>query len=212
MLLVKPRKSRKVLIIVDPTNCFGNNAGTIYAKGSEKYIPLWRDRILKYLEAGYAVIIVRDWHIAHEGDHSRQWGFHSLQGTWESRPVDGLLDSKYNDLVYWAYKGMDPNDHGYSATSGLVVWFDGMPDIMNNIRIVPLVHFLKDLEPEDVEVEGIAFDYCDTASAVGVAEEGFRTTLLKDLCPSIYPENDAAVIERLEKAGVIVTTSDKCPV
>jgi nicotinamidase/pyrazinamidase len=56
-------------------------------------------------------------------------------------------------------------------------------------------------------VYGVATDYCVKAAALGLAQRGYRTTLLGDAIAGITPEGTRAALEELRAAGVRVTTA-----
>ncbi len=59
----------------------------------------------------------------------------------------------------------------------------------------------------DVDVAGIATDYCVYATAADAARAGFATTVLLNLTAGVDPETTAAAIEKLRAAGVALTGS-----
>lgn len=60
--------------------------------------------------------------------------------------------------------------------------------------------------PEFV-VYGVATDYCVRAAALGLAQRGYRTTVLTDAVAGITPEGVAAALDEMKAAGVTLTTS-----
>jgi nicotinamidase/pyrazinamidase len=56
-------------------------------------------------------------------------------------------------------------------------------------------------------VYGIATDYCVRAAALGLAQRGYRTTLLQDAVAGITPEGTAAALDEMARAGVKLSTS-----
>jgi nicotinamidase/pyrazinamidase len=59
----------------------------------------------------------------------------------------------------------------------------------------------------DVDVVGIATDYCVYATAADAARAGFATTVLLNLTAGVDTETTAAAIEKLRAAGVALTGS-----
>jgi nicotinamidase/pyrazinamidase len=51
-------------------------------------------------------------------------------------------------------------------------------------------------------VYGVATDYCVRAAALGLAERGYRCTVLADAVAGITPEGVSAAIAEMERAGV----------
>ena len=68
----------------------------------------------------------------------------------------------------------------------------------------PLADFLHRRGVTDVDVVGIATDYCVKATALDAARLGFATTLLLDLTAAVHPDGVRAVTEALTEAGVRV--------
>jgi nicotinamidase/pyrazinamidase len=56
-------------------------------------------------------------------------------------------------------------------------------------------------------VYGVATDYCVRAAALGLAERGYRTTLLSDAVAGITPEGTAAALDEMARAGVRLSDS-----
>jgi len=56
-------------------------------------------------------------------------------------------------------------------------------------------------------VYGVATDYCVKAAALGLAQRGYRVTLLEDAIAGITPEGTRAAIEELKAAGVRLSTA-----
>jgi nicotinamidase/pyrazinamidase len=56
-------------------------------------------------------------------------------------------------------------------------------------------------------VYGVATDYCVKAAALGLAQRGYRTTLLEDAIAGITPEGTRAALDELRAAGVRFSTA-----
>jgi nicotinamidase/pyrazinamidase len=61
--------------------------------------------------------------------------------------------------------------------------------------------------PPELVVYGVATDYCVRAAALGLAERGYRTTVVTDGVAGITPAGTAAAITAMEQAGVRFTTA-----
>lgn len=61
--------------------------------------------------------------------------------------------------------------------------------------------------PLEVVVYGVATDYCVRAAALGLAERGYRTTLLADAVAGITPEGTRAALDAMRAAGVTIAAS-----
>ncbi|MCU1634792.1 MAG: nicotinamidase [Cryobacterium sp.] len=60
----------------------------------------------------------------------------------------------------------------------------------------------------DVDVVGIATDYCVRASALDALDHGQHVRVLTDLVAGVAPDSSAAAIAELAHAGVSITTSE----
>ena len=56
----------------------------------------------------------------------------------------------------------------------------------------------------DVDICGIATDYCVRATTLDALAEGFATTVLTELCAGVQPGTSAAAIDEVKGAGAAV--------
>jgi nicotinamidase/pyrazinamidase len=68
----------------------------------------------------------------------------------------------------------------------------------------PLADWLRQRGVDEVDVVGIATDYCVQATAADAAKAGFSTRVLLDLTAGVAPESTAKAVESLREAGVEV--------
>jgi len=66
---------------------------------------------------------------------------------------------------------------------------------------------LKTHDISEVDVVGIAADYCVKQTALDAAQLGYHTRVLMDLSAAVYPDNVGALTAELEAAGVQVAHS-----
>ena len=66
---------------------------------------------------------------------------------------------------------------------------------------------LRALGITDLDVAGIATDYCVRATVLDALKEGFRVRLLTDLVAGVAPDSSAAAITEMTAAGAVLTTS-----
>ena len=71
----------------------------------------------------------------------------------------------------------------------------------------PLAEWLRQRDVDEVDIVGIATDYCVQATAADAADAGFATRVLLDMTAGVAPESTARAIEDLRAAGVEVTGS-----
>jgi nicotinamidase/pyrazinamidase len=67
-----------------------------------------------------------------------------------------------------------------------------------------LAGWLRGHQIDQVDVCGIATDYCVRATALDAVQAGFATTVLLDLTAAVAPERIPTVVAELEAAGVTV--------
>ena len=68
-----------------------------------------------------------------------------------------------------------------------------------------MLGWLRQRGVDEVDVVGIATDYCVQATAADAVKAGFHTRVLRDLTAGVAPESTAEAIENLRAAGVEVT-------
>ncbi len=66
---------------------------------------------------------------------------------------------------------------------------------------------LDKLGVTDVDIVGIATDYCVLASGLDALASGRRVRILTDLVVGVAPDSSAAALRRLEEAGAILVHS-----
>ncbi|HVM08918.1 MAG TPA: isochorismatase family protein [Acidimicrobiales bacterium] len=193
----------RALVIVDVQNdfCEGGSlavaGGAGVAAGISEYLAANRDR--------YAVVVAtKDWHVdpgAHFAstgavpDFAATWPAHCVAET-EGAEFHPNLDPSGIDAVF--LKGRYE-----AAYSG----FEGRHSETDE----PLADYLRARDVDEVDVVGIATDYCDRATALDAVANGFRVRLLTDLAAGVAPESTERALEELAAAGVDVTTSASAP-
>ena len=65
-----------------------------------------------------------------------------------------------------------------------------------------LADWLRQRSVDEVDVVGIATDYCVRATAADAARAGFATRVLLDLTAGVTPESTAKAIDEMKAAGV----------
>jgi nicotinamidase/pyrazinamidase len=123
-------------------------------------------------------------HFSNDPDFVESWPRHCVVGS------DGVafhpnLDPQPFDSVFLkgeyaaAYSGFEGRNH------------DG----------VGLADWLRTHEVTDVDICGIATDYCVRHTALDAVREGFRVRLLTDLCAGVAPGTSREALAELASAG-----------
>jgi len=190
----------RALLVIDVQNDFteggalGVAGGAAVAEGITEYLEAHPDR--------YDVVIAsRDWHHGDddngghfatdaEPDYVTSWPRHCVAGTpgAEYRPA---LDTSLVDVHVRKGQGVP----AYSI-------FEGTTD-----DGTPFPEALDGLGVTDVDVVGIATDYCVRASALDALASGRRVTVLDDLVAAVNPVTGAESLVEIEDAGGAVRAS-----
>ena len=191
----------RALLVIDVQNDFteggalGVAGGKAVAQGITGYLQAHPDRY-------EAVIASRDWH---DGDHDNgghfaldddpdfveTWPVHCVSGT-PGAEYDPGLDERLIDVHVRKGQGVP----AYSI-------FEGSTDGGD-----PLDGTLDRLGVTDVDVVGIATDYCVRASALDALRAGKKVRVLTDLVAGVAPESSAAALQELAAAGAELVTKD----
>ena len=185
-----PRPVR-ALVIVDVQNDFCEGGSLAVAGGGEV-----ARAISQYLESGGYdhVVASRDFHID-PGDHFsahpdfvNSWPRHCVAGT-GGADFHPDLDTSHIATVF--SKGT--HEAAYSA-------FDGHDEAGT-----PLATWLRERGVDELDVVGIATDYCVRATTISAAGEGFRTRVLLGMTAGVDPTTTAESIAAMQAAGAQVT-------
>jgi nicotinamidase/pyrazinamidase len=185
---------KRALIVVDVQNDFCEGGSLAVAGGAQA-----ASGISTYLEGnpGYDLVVAtRDAHIepgAHfsdEPDFVDSWPPHCVVGT----PGQGL----HPNLTFRAFDGIFDKGNYEAAYSG----FEGEDTAGRGLD-----EFLAESGVTDVDICGIATDYCVRATAQDAAMLGYVTTVLTDLTAAVAPDRLDAAYEALADSGVALSTS-----
>ncbi|MFS0794573.1 isochorismatase family protein [Microbacterium sp. 1P10AE] len=189
----------RALFIVDVQNDF-TERGALGVVGGDEVA----ERISRYLDAradDYAIVVAsRDWHhgdddngghFAAEPDFVDTWPVHCVGGTYGA-DYDEVFDTRR--VTHHLKKGQ--GKPAYSLFEG--VTDDGLTadDILNQYAI------------GDIDVVGIATDYCVRASALDALAAGRTVRVLTDLIAGVHPDSSAAALSEIESAGARLTRSE----
>jgi nicotinamidase/pyrazinamidase len=209
---------KRALIVVDIQNDF-LPGGTLAVPNGDVILPF----VVQLLRSGLdydLIVVTQDWHpvghgsfaASHRGIDPFQlgelsgqpqmfWPDHCVEGTKGARlsveieDVLGLVKAVGRSVVT-VQKGVDRNVDSYSA------FFDNA-----RLRDTGLQGVLKERGISDVDVVGLAFDYCVKATAIDAASLGFDTrVLMQGTCP-VDPTAAAGIVSDLSEAGVVCVAS-----
>ncbi|XVX21531.1 nicotinamidase [Actinomycetota bacterium] len=192
--------SARALIIVDVQNDFcegGSLAVTGGADVARRIAALVADR-----RDGYAAIAATaDWHHDPGGHWAAEGTDPDYRDSWPVHCKVGTGGEDFHDELKPALPDVDAifrKGHDSAAYSG----FEGMTDEAGAPK--GLAEWLREKEIRQVDIVGIATDYCVRATALDAVSEGFETTVLTGLTAGVAPETTVAAIEEMRTAGVAV--------
>ena len=185
----------RALVVVDVQNDFCEGGTLAVAGGADVAA-----RIAELLagDHGYDhVVATRDHHID-PGSH-----FSDQPDYVDSWPVHCVADTAgaelHPHLAGTAFEAVFDKGEYAAAYSG----FEGSAADGS-----ALADWLRQRNVQEVDVCGIATDYCVKATALDAARTGFATTMLLDLTAAVSPPGVADVITELAGAGVAVESDD----
>lgn len=190
----------RALFIVDVQNDF--TEGGALAVGGGDAVAEGITRFLAAHAADYAVIVAsRDWHDA-EGDNGGHfsdkpdfvdsWPVHCVAGT-TGADYDPGLDT--TAVTHHVVKGQ-----GSSAYS----LFEGATDAGDSVAEVLTAHGVI-----DVDVTGLATDYCVRASVLDAVAHGLRVRVFTDLVAGVASASSDAALAELAHAGAELTETTR---
>ena len=199
----------KVLLIVDVQKDFCPG-GALAVEGGDTIIPTINNLIAS---GQYNLVVAsKDWHPANHCSFG-EWPIHCVQGTEGAQLHSELTATGINKIIE---KGTNPNIDSYSA------FFDNA-----KIESTGFQEYLEAIansygvSPADIEIDivGLALDYCVKFSALDSQQLGYKTSLIVDatkavninrgdIANGIVSDHESALIA-LRNAGVAIKDSSE---
>jgi nicotinamidase/pyrazinamidase len=196
--LNKEGSMSRALIVVDVQRDFCEGGSLAVTGGAAV-----ASRISEVLagDHGYAAVVAtRDHHIDPGGHFATHPDF---VDSWPPHCVVGTGGVEFHDqLTFREFDAVFDKGEYAAAYSG----FEG-----RSADGALLSDWLQDRGVEEVDVCGIATDYCVRATAIDAAAEGFATTVLLGLTAAVAPNRLDDTLEQLRIAGVAMTGSLPSP-
>lgn len=202
----------KALLIVDVQKDFCAG-GTLATERGAEVAALISEYLENHHQDYQAIAATQDWHIS-PGDHfsdqpdfKDSWPVHCQAET----PGAELHEDLDTDYIQ-AYFRKGAYEAAYSGFEGLLAPEDsvmtgereaGAPAVEEGPK-VSLDDWLAQQGIEDVDVVGIASDYCVKATALDAVEAGYETRVLLDLTAPVHEDSLEDLVDELEEAGVTV--------
>ncbi len=191
----------RALFVIDVQNDF-TEGGALGVDGGAAVA----HRVTEYLRAHpgrYGVVFAsRDWHDASgdNGGHFATADDPDFVHTWPAHCVAGSTGAEYHPALDASLVDIHVRKgQGVPAYS----IFEGTTDEGETV-----LHKLDDLGVTDVDVVGIATDYCVRASALDALAAGRRVRVLTDLVAGVAAASSATALDELKDEGAEVVASN----
>jgi nicotinamidase/pyrazinamidase len=188
------------LVVVDVQNDFCEGGSLAVVRG-EAVAAAVTDHLTAHADDYDVIVATRDRHrdpgahFAAEPDYVDSWPAHCVVGT-PGAEFHPALDTSRIEEVFdkGAYAAAYSGFEGVSA--------DG----------ASLAGWLRARDITDIEIAGIATDYCVRATALDAVREGFGVRVLDDLTAGVAAESSASAREEMRAAGVELVNSGRSAV
>lgn len=185
----------RALLVVDVQNDF-TEGGALGVAGGAAVAARITEHLARHRRDYDLVVASRDWHDAStdNGGHFATTAEPDFVATWPVHCVAGTPGAEYHPALSLdaidahVRKGQDRP--AYSAFEGELD--DGEP----------LGALLEERGISDIDVAGIATDYCVRATALDAVGTGARVRVLTDLIAGVAPASSAAALVELRAVGV----------
>ena len=188
-------EASRALVIVDVQNDFCEGGSLAVAGGAEVARRI-SDHVAAHGGEYAAIVATADWHddpgthFSDQPDFADSWPPHCRVGS------DGALFHPGAEPAFEHVEAIFRKGQHAAAYSG----FEGFTVVAD--QRVALADWLRDRAIEEVDVVGIATDYCVRATALDAVDEGFATRVLLDLTAGVAPESTKRALGDFAMQGV----------
>ena len=197
-------KTKRALLVIDAQNDF-MPGGSLAVKDGDEIVPVINK--LTKSDKYDLVVFTKDWHPANHKSFASQHNGKDVfsmtiingmtQVLWPDHCVQDTLGAEFHQDIdfdipnlYIFKKGMNPEIDSYSGF------------LENDLKTsTGLSEFLKKREITEVDIVGLALDYCVCYTAVDSYKSGFKTTVLMNGVKSIS-DDLMPTLKIFEKEGV----------
>jgi len=198
----------RALLLIDIQNDF-LPGGALAVEHGDEVVPVANRLMNEYP----LVVATQDWHPADHRSFASQhpdravgevidldgldqilWPDHCIQGTHGADFAPGLNTSGIQHVVQ---KGTDRNIDSYSG------FFDNA-----RRKATGLEQYLRDQQVDEIDLVGLATDYCVKFTALDAVDLGFQTRVLLEGVRGVElkPGDCAAALDEMKSAGVVLVS------
>jgi nicotinamidase/pyrazinamidase len=191
----------RALFIIDVQNDF-TEGGALGVDGGAAVAAHVTDYLRAHLTDYDVVFASRDWHssVGDNGGHFATTSPPDYVVTWPPHCVEGTTGAEYHPALDTSLVDIHiRKGQGVPAYS----IFEGTADDGETV-----LQKLNELDVTDVDVVGIATDYCVRASALDALGAHRRVRVLTDLVAGVAADSSAAALDELKDAGAAVVASN----
>ncbi len=190
--------SKRALIVVDVQNDFVDPNGGLSVKDAPSVVPNINAMISKARNEGRLIVYTQDWHpevTPHFAKDGGIWPVHCIADSWGA---DLYPELEVVEDAEFVKKGTGGED-GYSGFSVRDPETEEESD-------TAMEAILRKRGVEEVDVLGIATDYCVKETALDACKRGFKTTVYRSCMMGVdlEPGDAEAAIDAMANAGVKV--------
>ncbi|MEZ3155526.1 isochorismatase family protein [Microbacterium sp. BWR-S6Y] len=189
----------RALFIVDVQNDF-TERGALGVEGGDEVAA----RISRYLDAHageYAVVVAsRDWHHGDDDNGGHFSATPDFIDTWPVHCVGGTYGAEYDEVF-----DTGRVTHHLKKGQGRPAYslFEGVSDDGETAAQILDGHGIL-----QIDIVGIATDYCVRASSLDAVAAGRDVRVLTDLIAGVHPDSSAAALREIEAAGAVLARSE----
>lgn len=190
----------RALLIVDVQNDF-TEGWALGVEGGAEVAADVTQMLRRHRQAYSHIIASRDWHNADDsnGGHFAQDAEPDFVDTWPVHCVAETTGAEYHPALEQTFIDVHVRKgQGKPAYSA----FQGVDDTGASLAELLSQHGVTELD-----VVGIATDYCVRASVIDAIEHGQRVRVFTDLVAAVAAESGSAALVELGHAGAEITTS-----
>jgi nicotinamidase/pyrazinamidase len=191
----------RALVIIDVQNDF-TEGGALGVEGGAAVAAAITEHLREHPDDYAVVIASRDWHDPDNdnGGHFASAGEPDFVSTWPRHCMAGTEGAEYHPAIDTGLIDIHVRK-GQGAPAYSI--FEGTTDDGRGI-----VAALDELGITDVDVVGIATDYCVRASALDALAAGRRVRVLTHLVAGVAPASSAAALDELAAAGATLVGAE----
>ncbi|WP_314506184.1 isochorismatase family protein [uncultured Microbacterium sp.] len=188
----------RALFVVDVQNDFTEHGALGVVGGDEV-----AERISRFLQShagDYEIVVAsRDWHDADNDNGGHFAAEPDFVDTWPVHCVGGTAGAEYDEgfdtsaVTHHLKKGQ--GKPAYSLFEGVADDGTSAAELLERHGII------------DIDVVGLATDYCVRASALDAIENGRRVRVFTDLVAGVHPDSSGKALAEIAHAGAELVES-----